>query len=480
MHATDVSPGVGRHLRAGPLVGLAAATTLLMGTVFAGTAAAQHQRGHVECGDQITFDVRLGNDLTCEGTGLVIAADNVTLDLNGHTVSGDPQARAARGEDAEDAAGIIFRRVSGSAVSNGTVTNFDTGIAIRGGSGNAVRDVVVRDNINYRILTGVNASPGDPATTADDPPPCDLGDGIAVFNSSNNVIRDNRVVNNGPFSGISLVEDSDANLVSRNLIARNNVLNQTREGAAQNAGENTVCGTAIEQGPMTRGRTVQDSGVRVEGPGADDNRVERNDIRQSGLTGIAISGYVCNPPPQRPGSDRPPPPAAPNNGGNLIFKNNVTNTGSGGLDPIADGIATLQQGPAAVVCVASGNTISHNVSSDNDRDGIFLGGRGSSENVVINNRVNDNGRDGLHVEGPSTNQAGEQTSPGAINNKLLANRGRSNERFDGFDGNLNPPCDNNMWRGNRFRTVNLACVRGPGGARGRGNGQDDGGASGQF
>lgn len=463
MYGIDVSWGAGRRFRAAPLVGLAAATALLLGTLLAGTASASD----VACGDEITSDTTLHEDLTCPGGGLVITADNVTLDLNGHTLRGDPAARAAAQrptdpDQSKDRAGIVLRRVSGSTVRDGTVEQFDSGILIRGGSGNAIRNVTVQDNINYRIITGADADPGE-ATIADDPPPCDLGDGIATFNSDNNVIERNRVRNNGPFSGISLVEDSDANLVSRNVIAENDVVNRVREGAAENVGEATVCGTAIEQGPMRRGREMQDSGIRIEGPGADDNRVERNQITESGLTGVSIHGYVCNPPAMG-GGDRPPPPAAPNNGGNLVFKNTVSDTGSGGLDPIADGIATLQQGPATVVCVAHSNTIKNNVSTDNDRHGIFMGGRGSHDNRVINNRTDDNGGDGLHVEGP-TIRDGVQVRPGAIDNKLLANEGSGNAGFDGFDGNED--CDNNLWRGSLFETVNQECVRGPGNGNGR-------------
>lgn len=448
MQGTDVSTEGRGRLRVGAAVGLAATTALITATVFAGTASATH----VSCGDVITSNTTLDSDLTCEGNGLVIGADNVTLDLNGHTLSGNPQARAVAGEDA---AGILFGMVSGSTVRDGTVRDFDAGIVIRGGSGNAVRNVTARDNINYRILTGVNADPA-PGNS------CDFGDGIALFNSDDNRIERSRIFNNGPFSGVSLVEDSDGNRVSRNVISDNDVVNQVRADAPENAGENTVCGTGPDQGPMTRGRTVQDSGVRIEGPGADDNQVRQNEVTGNGLTGIAISGYVCNPPVD-PVTGLPRFPAAPNNGGNLVFKNTVSNTGSGGLDPIADGIATLQQGPANVVCVAFGNTIKNNDSTDNDRDGIFLGGRGSNDNTVINNRVDDNGRDGLHLEGPSLRN-GQQVTPGAIDNKLLANKGSGNERFDGAD--FNDDCDNNMWRGSKFVTVNQACVRGPGKGRG--------------
>lgn len=444
-------PRGGRRLRARTALTVAA-MALLMGTVFAGTAAA----ATVTCGQVITTNTTLSNDVgPCPGNGIIIAADNVTLDLNGHTVTGNPQARAAQGADAQDAAGVLFRNVSNSTVRNGTITGFDAGVAIVGGSGNAVSNVTARDNINYRILTGVNVAPGP------DTPSCDFADGIAVLNSSNNVIQGNQVIHNGPLSGIAFIENSDNNLVSRNVVSDNNIVNQVIAGVP-NAGQNTVCGTG--DGPMSRGRTVQDIGIRIEGPGADNNRVERNDVTRSALVGISINGFVCHPPLDENGQPRFPP--GENNGGNLIFKNTVTNTSSNGRDTVADGIAVLQQGPAGIVCVSFDNTIKLNVSTGNDRDGIFLGGRGA-RNTAINNRVNDNGRDGLHLEGPSMRNG--QTFPGASNSKLLANKGSGNARDDGFDGNLEPPCDNNMWRGSKFQTVNLPCVLGPG--KGHSNGK---------
>ena len=42
------------------------------------------------CGDTITADTTLDGDLIdCPNNGIVIGADNVTLDLNGHPVAGD-------------------------------------------------------------------------------------------------------------------------------------------------------------------------------------------------------------------------------------------------------------------------------------------------------------------------------------------------------------------------------------------------------
>jgi hypothetical protein len=70
---------------------------VILAVVVAGVlalgAGSAHARGHsdgVNCGDTITTDVKLDRDLVdCPGNGLVIGADNIDLDLNGHTIDGD-------------------------------------------------------------------------------------------------------------------------------------------------------------------------------------------------------------------------------------------------------------------------------------------------------------------------------------------------------------------------------------------------------
>jgi hypothetical protein len=42
------------------------------------------------CGDTITVNTKLVKDLVnCPNNGIVIGADNITLDLNGHLIDGD-------------------------------------------------------------------------------------------------------------------------------------------------------------------------------------------------------------------------------------------------------------------------------------------------------------------------------------------------------------------------------------------------------
>lgn len=231
------------------------------------------------CGASITEDTTLTADIgPCSRHGLVVEADGVTLDLGGHTINGDAFARSGA-----DKAGILLKGVRGVTVRNGTVVGFDAGVAIQGGGGNAVRGVTVEDNVNYRVVTGRNADPDD--VNLDEQVLCMLGEGISVANSSDNVIEHNRVYGNGPLAGIALVGDSNDNLVAHNDVADNDVPNTTPDGRP------TTCGTGRQQGPMTRGRSIQGIGIRVEGPGADRNVVERNRVTRSAIAGISVHSY---------------------------------------------------------------------------------------------------------------------------------------------------------------------------------------------
>ncbi|HEX3542546.1 MAG TPA: hypothetical protein VHT75_19110, partial [Acidimicrobiales bacterium] len=68
--------------------GLAAVAVSLAAFGLAGAPAAQ-AASTVVCGQTITASVTLTADLgPCLGDGLVVTASNVTLNLNGHTITG--------------------------------------------------------------------------------------------------------------------------------------------------------------------------------------------------------------------------------------------------------------------------------------------------------------------------------------------------------------------------------------------------------
>lgn len=417
-------------------------------TTFAHPAGA----GHLGCGDVIIQDTTLDSDIgPCPGHGIIVGASNVVLDLNGHTITGDPQARQS-----PDKAGVLLRQVSGVVVRNGTVEHFDAGVAIMGGGSNTVTKVTAQDNVNYRVVTGRDARPDD--VDRDEGPFCDFGDGITVFNSTDNVIEQNVLVRNGPFSGVSLVHNSDDNVVARNDIRDNDLLNQTPEG------ESTICGgLGAPQQPMEEGRVSQDAGVRIEGPGADRNLVEANRIKRSGLSGVFVSGYQMG--------------VGSNNGDNLIRKNRISETGLRTHDSEGDGTEsyrssgiTLHHAGTSVVHVSHDNIIEGNNSSRNFGAGIEVTGptpgsgrMGHAGNTIRGNVTNHNFLDGIHL------------SEGTVQTTVTGNRGHNNGRdsdrvaeiseadrysnWDGVDGgDYNPNCGSNTWSRNRFGTVNQPCV----------------------
>jgi parallel beta-helix repeat protein len=350
-------------------------------------------------------------------------------------------------------------------VKNGTIEGFDAGVYVNEGSGNTITHITAINNVNdmdepFTFVPGQGTlQQPDVVSGAVTPQEwnrlmlCDLGDGIILFASDDNVIEHNEVIGNGPYSGISLVDDSDNNVVRHNTVLDNNIPNVTTQNTPSGPEEGAgLCGATLPGAPgMQRGREIQDIGIRIEGPNANDNLIEHNRVENSALVGISIHSYVCNPAPGEPRVGQEP------NTGNVISKNDVSRTGEETveMDPFADGIAVLAQGPIGIVtCASPGNTIVGNRSHDNMRHGISLGTT-VEDTTVDGNQVRNNAVDGIRVYNR------------AVNNTIVNNIGMNNGEHDGHDDNTN--CDNNQWSGNKFFSVNQPCVGGTLG-RGRGNG----------
>ncbi len=326
----------------------------------------------VACGQTITQNTVLDADVgPCSGTnvyGIIVGADNVTLDLNGHTVSGSP----ATGEGA----GVFVFRRTGVTVKNGTVRDFDGGVAIEGGSANTVTGITAHDNIG---VVGVTR----------------YADGIAILSSTDNRVVGNRVVHNGPLSGIGIYSRLDAehpratsgissgNLISGNLVADNN---------------------------LPRSAAINDSdGIRIETMSVF-NTVSNNQVSGSGLDGISIFSF------------------APDNTitGNATYLN-------GYLNPFrrkGDGIRVFGG--------SDRTTVQGNQAVANAANGIILHGPFGARPPVMNSRVTDNT---------------------AVNNNRLPPIEQSQlggPAFDLLEGN--PACDANVWLRNTFGTASPPCT----------------------
>lgn len=404
-----------------PFLGVAVLLALVIAPIAPAQAAPRKPPApkSVTCGQVLKVSTTLYNDVgPCSGDGLIVRGNKITVNLNGHRVF------ATNGP--EETVGIRLGMVTGTeVVGPGTVEGFDGGVAIFGGSGNSIRGITTQNNIND--LEG----------------PCDFGDGIVALNSDNNVISGNAVIHNGPYSGIALVEDSDGNSLRDNNVQNNNVPNVKPDGSRG------PCGG----GMMAVNGREHDIGVRIEGPGANNNRVESNSIDGNLLAGVSLHSTVL--------AEGQPP-----NTNNLVVGNSVSRNGS----PTVPGFGAPDQGygVGGIILLAHGadgeaerayaNTISNNTVADNVGSGIYLPAS-THDNRVEGNVVNNNtGGHGIVVSGPTTHTTGDPLATGAHHNTILRNQGSGNTYADGADYNAN--CGTNQWSGNVFATANQPCVGG--------------------
>lgn len=364
----------------GPRKQIAFALTLLVSTVgLAMTGGPAGAQATLACGQVVTASTILTSDVgPCAGDGLILGADGITLDLNGHRIFGTP------GEG--DNVGVNITDRTGVTVTGGEVTDFGAGIAIRRGSQNTVRQVFVHDNIG--LLDGSG----------------DYGDGIAIFGSPDNLLEANTVEHNGPFDGIGVFgPPSTGNRIEGNTIARNNIARLGPEpGNFLNLDDGVNLGAGLSGGSHTT--------------------VSNNVIIENGFNGInacSARGEPCYT------SD------------NVITGNLIQDNGFG--DPTRPKEQTIFGDGIHVVAIRPPGL------SPSD---FFP----PTRNLVTNNRVFHNAGDGISV--------------GSSNNEILDNVALRNGSairhfyFDAQDISLNNDCDSNVWRGNRFGTVNPRCVRG--------------------
>ncbi len=174
---------------------------------------------HLSCGDTITADTRLDADLVnCPNHGIVIGADDITLDLNGHQIDGDaaPAAGCRPRRELCDV-GVVNAGHDGVVVRNGSVREFDSGVLVGGARHNRVVGIYSSRNRFFGIVLGGAARTVVRDSSGNDNPAPD-GDGLGVFGSHHLRILDNSFRRNS--LGVH-VEDSSDVLIRGNVLSRN-------------------------------------------------------------------------------------------------------------------------------------------------------------------------------------------------------------------------------------------------------------------
>ncbi|MDP9412221.1 MAG: right-handed parallel beta-helix repeat-containing protein, partial [Actinomycetota bacterium] len=293
----------------------------------------------VSCGQTITKNTTLTADVgPCAADGIIIGADNITLNLNGRRVFGNSD-QGASGEFAgirlAGRTGVTVTGHPGKSGKTGTVSGFEAGVVIDGGSANTVQNVAARDNIGR-----------------DDPFNADLGDGIVIFDSPSNRILNNVVAHNGIFDGIGVLGSASDNTTIQGNTVEDSVGPRPEPGS-------TVGGPA-GQGVIVNGADGATRGV-ITG-----TKIEGNTIRRNASTGIGNINHVDASIVR-----------------NTIEGNGFTNRAGNGIG-IQAGIGFRIQFPTRIL--VQGNEV-----HGNGENGIRVRAN-ASENRIIDNDAADNDR----------------------------------------------------------------------------------------
>jgi len=388
----------GRHLEAasygGDDMGIRPARlsrSLVVGSVLAVSASSfslSPARGisqpeGVSCGDTIVGAVRLTTDLTnCPDNGVVIGADNVTLDLNGHVIDGDATPFASCPADSSCGLGIDNSAGHrGLSLRDGTVRGFGVGVVLGAGATRSrVRDV----NVGGNALVGLFAESSDGITIARSSFRRNGVSGVVVVDSDGVRISRNFVTNSSGF-GVALMQVNDSEVRRNHLLG-----NQHGIAVQEGSSRNLVRGNIIAKGGG--------SSIDIGGGDATDNRIVRNRLTDNG-DGI-IMGHARN---------------------TVIARNVVRRTGfssseAGGFPLLVDGsrsstvtrnAITGSRGPAIWVTSLESTTPAANTrlwrnTVDRSLDDGIRVDQDAIGTQVHRNSATRNGDDGIDADAPGT------------------------------------------------------------------------------
>jgi len=364
------------------LIAPVAVVAALVALAAVGSAQARPAVGTLHCGDTVKASVKLANDLVgCTGSGLIAGADNITIDLNGHTISGTDKPTPGTG-------GVQIDKHANVKILNGTITGFHfSGVGVTNARGTVLSNLTVR-----KIGSG-----------------CKQGDvcaGIALMNATGTRITDSidsNQVQAFQANGID-VDGSPDTLIQGTRVDRN-----------------TGAGISVFQSPRSRFVGNELAGNKQEGlqvnSSSDSTVVSGNRAMANGTAGIAAGASSKL----------------------SVVGNTVSRNGQVGLllFDLTGGLVrgnrasgnpfgiVLYAGQAGVAQYggkhgAAHNQLIGNSTTGNSSGGILVRGDGgkdvADDNLLSGNVANSNGRvGGIAIEGSATA------------NKLRANTANANK-----------------------------------------------------
>jgi parallel beta-helix repeat protein len=385
-------------------------------------SAGQAAASPVSCGDTITTDTKLHRDLVnCPNNGIVIGANNIKLDLNGHRIDGNAQLVGNCPTDEFCDVGVLNEGHNGVTIEGGKVREFDLGAVVFGTTDNRLRDLCASTNSFGGVFVVDSSKTRIKNNSLDE----NGTSGLVFDRLRDSVIRGNSAVRNG-HSTLFMFRSTD-NLIEKNRFAHNGDGIEMHESTRNRLRMNSIshsqgAAISVDLGAANR---VSKNRIDANGDGVGlfesrRNRISHNTVTGTGLFGDPESGgfgLIFD------GADR-----------NLVVGNSVT----GG------------RGPAILVTsldsqdTSDRNVVLHNVTNSDSSDGIRVGG-GAIETLIKRNLANHSGDDGIDV-----NAAGTKVTRNTANR----NHELGIEAVPGvIDGGGNKASGN----GNPAQCTNVAC-----------------------
>jgi parallel beta-helix repeat protein len=368
------------------LVAPVAVLAALVGLAAVGTVQARPAAGSVSCGDTLKASVKLTNDLlNCSGSGLIVGADNITVDLNGHTISGTNKPTPGTG-------GVVIDKHANVQVVNGTISGFHyggvgvtnthgavlsqltvrnigagckqgdicAGIGLMNATGTKITDSTVSNHVQAFQSNGIDVD-GSPDTliqgTHSDR---NAGAGISVFQSPRSRFVGNELARNKQ-EGMQVNSSSDSTVVSGNRATANG----TAGIAAGASSKLSVVGNSVSGNGQVGFLLFDLTGGLVRG-----NRANGNPygfVLYGGQAGVAQYGG-------KHGAVH-----------NQLIGNNTTGNASGGILVRGDGGKD----------VANDNLLSGNVANSNGLAGGIVIQGSATGNTLRGNTANANKGQGI-------------------------------------------------------------------------------------
>jgi hypothetical protein len=161
----------------------------------------------LSCGEVIKESVKLSTNLVCTGDGLIIGADGITVDLNGHSLEG-PGPKSSK-------IGVMLATSSGVTLKGpGTISGYQAGTLDTGGQGNTITGINYDDNQIAIFLTGAKDTDIERNMLTGN----DIG--MASHSASTTTFAKNMLDDNA-LAGVTLVNTAD-NKVDTNIIEGSN------------------------------------------------------------------------------------------------------------------------------------------------------------------------------------------------------------------------------------------------------------------